>query len=127
MYTLAAGVLCKILLNYFLVAIPHLNIHGRPIASIVCYSVSMIPNLIFVVHYAHLPFNWSGWVIRPALAAACMGVVVWLLKSVLPITHLTTILEIAVGVAVYIFTAFLFRAITKKDLSAFRRVRRKRS
>lgn len=127
MYTLAAGVLCKILLNYFLVAIPHLNIHGGPIASIVCYSVSMIPNLIFVVYYAHLPFNWSGWVIRPALAAACMGVVVWLLKSVLPITHLTTILEIAVGVAVYIFTAFLFRAITKKDLSAFRRVRRKRS
>ena len=127
MYTLAAGVLCKILLNYYLVAIPHLNIHGGPIASIVCYSVSMIPNLIFVVRYAKLRFNWLGWIVRPALAAACMGLVVWALRTFLPIHHIITILEILIGIGVYVASAFLFRAITKQDLVSFRRVRRKRS
>ena len=127
MYTLAAGVLCKILLNYYLVAIPHLNIHGGPIASIVCYSVSMIPNLIFVVRYAKLRFNWLGWIVRPALAAACMGLVVWALRTFLPIHHIITILEILIGIGVYVASAFLFRAITKQDLASFRRVRRNRS
>lgn len=125
MYTLAAGVLCKILLNYFLVAVPGLNIHGGPIASIVCYSVSMIPNLFFVVYYTKMRYNWSGWVLRPALATACMGGAVWVLRSLLPISHLFTILEVAIGVGVYLGAAFLFHAITKQDLTAFRRVRRK--
>ncbi|MBQ6562404.1 MAG: polysaccharide biosynthesis protein [Clostridia bacterium] len=127
MYTLAAGVLCKILLNYFLVAIPGVNIHGGPIASIVCYSVSMVPNLVFVVYYTKMRFNWLGWVLRPALATACMGVAVWGLRSVLPVSHLFTILEIGIGIAVYLGAAFLFHAITKQDLAAFRRVRRKHS
>ena len=125
MYTLVAGVLCKIVLNYTLVAVPGLNIHGGPIASIVCYSVSMIPNLIFVIYYTHMPFNWMGWIIRPGLATACMGLTVWGLRMILPVSHLFTILEIAAGVLVYLVAAFLFRAITKHDFEAFRRVRRK--
>ncbi|MBQ8653465.1 MAG: polysaccharide biosynthesis protein [Clostridia bacterium] len=121
MYTLIAGVGCKILLNYILVGIPGVGIHGGPIASIVCYSVSMIPNLYFVVRYIKKPFNWMGWVIRPAAATACMGVVVAILRTLLPINHFTTILEIAVGVAVYVAAALALKAVSLSDFASLRR------
>ena len=47
MITLAAGVVCKIALNTLLVRQPGINIHGAPIASLTCYTVSMIPNLYY--------------------------------------------------------------------------------
>ena len=124
MYTLIAGVACKIILNYFLVAIPGFNIHGAPIASIVCYNVSMLPNLYFVIKETRVNLNLQGWIIRPLLATACMGLVVWILVRLLPISMFATILEVAVGVGVYLGTALLFKAITKNDLAAFKRVRR---
>ena len=126
MYTMIAGVACKIVLNYLLIGTPGINIHGGPIASIVCYSVAMIPNLYFTCRYAEMPFHWKEWVLRPGLAAGCMAAAVWGLKSLLPLGRLYTILEIAVGVAVYGAVALLDHAITKEDLKTFgRRGRRK--
>lgn len=121
MYTLVAGVGCKILLNYTLVAIPGINIHGAPIASIVCYSVSMIPNLYFVIKYGKMRFNWMGWIVRPGAATACMGVVVYTLRCILPMNRFITILEIAVGVAVYIAAALALKAVSISDFASLRR------
>ena len=68
MYTLLAGVACKVLLNFLLVRIPALNIHGAPIASLVCYTVSMAPNLYYVVKYAARRFPVTDIVLRPLAA-----------------------------------------------------------
>ena len=121
MYTLLAGVICKIILNYVLIGIPGVNIHGAPIASIVCYSVSMIPNIIYMLKYAGMRMNWRGWLLRPAVAALAMGAVVLLLKVLLPVNRLTLILEVAAGVVVYAVAALAVKAITREDLRAFRR------
>lgn len=121
MYTLIAGVLCKIALNYLLVAIPGIGIHGAPIASIVCYTVSLVPNLYYVMKYGKVRFNLMGWLVRPGAATAAMGVVVWILRELLPSGRLFTLAEVAVGVAVFIAAALAFKAITKDDLRAFRR------
>ncbi len=121
MYTLVAGVVCKVVLNYVLVGIPGMNIHGAPVASIVCYTVSMAPNLLYVLKYTGGRFNWMGWIVRPGIATAAMGVVVFALRELLPAGRIMTILEIAVGVAVYAAAALGVKAITKEDLRAFRR------
>ena len=121
MYTLVAGVACKIALNYILVGIPEINIHGAPVASIVCYSVSMLPNLYFVLKYGKMRFNWSGWVLRPGAATLVMGLAVWGLKSLLPMNHFTTLLIIAIAVAVYVGVALLVKAVTPADFQALRR------
>ena len=125
MYTLVLGVGMKILLNYVLVGMPGVNIHGAPIASIVCYAASMIPNLYFVCKHARMRFDWKGWVLLPAAATACMGAVILLLRNLLPINHLTTILEILIGVAVYLAAALAIGALKKEELSSLRRKRRK--
>ena len=121
MYTLIAGVACKIALNYILVGIPGINIHGAPIASIVCYSVSMIPNLYFVLKYGKMKFNWMGWLVRPGIATAAMGVVVYALRELLPMNRLLTLAEIAIGVAVYIAVALAVKAVSINDFRAFKR------
>ncbi|MBQ9251779.1 MAG: polysaccharide biosynthesis protein [Clostridia bacterium] len=126
MYTLIAGVSCKILMNYILVGIPGVNIHGGPFASIVCYSVSMIPNLYFVCKYAHLSFQWKDWVIKPGLCAAAMGLVVWGLRSVLPFHRVFTLVEVACGVAVYGLVALKLGVVSKSEISSLtHRLRRK--
>ena len=123
MYTMIAGVLCKIVLNYVLIGTPGINIHGGPVASIVCYSVSMIPNLYFCCRYGEMPFNWKDWIVRPGFAAACMAAAVLLLRSVLPLSRIATVAEIACGVLVYLLAAWLTKAITADDLPA--RLRRR--
>ena len=125
MYTLMAGVGCKILLNYVLVGIPEINIHGAPISSIVCYSVSMIPNLYYVVKYSRMKFNWMGWIVRPCAATAAMGVVVFALRELLPMNRFLTLAEIAVGVAVYVAVALAVKAVTPDDFRALRRGKKK--
>ncbi|MBQ8160769.1 MAG: polysaccharide biosynthesis protein [Clostridia bacterium] len=121
MYTLVAGVVCKIALNYVLVGTPGIHIHGGPIASLVCYTVSMVPNLIFVIKKTGMRFQWKSWVLKPGGAALIMFLLTMALKHVLPLSHLTTILEIAFGVAVYLAAAFLLGAMTKEDLKSFTR------
>lgn len=121
MYTLVAGVVCKIVLNYVLIAIPEINIHGAPIASLVCYSLSMIPNLYYMLKYTNSRMNWMGWIIRPGIATAAMGIVVFAMRELLPGGRLMLLVDVAAGVAVYAAVALAVKAITKDDLRAFRR------
>ncbi len=121
MYTLLAGVICKIVLNYVLIGTPGIGIHGAPIASLVCYTVSMVPNLYYVLKYTKSRMNWMGWIVRPGIATAAMGIVVFALRELLPFGRLLLLAEVAVGVVVFALAALGFKAITKDDLRAFRR------
>ena len=85
----------------------------------------MIPNLICVCKYSHLKFNWMGWVVRPGLATLAMGIAVFIARNLLPINRIFTLLEIALGVAVYFGTAILVKAMTPEDLRSLRRSKKK--
>ena len=125
MYTLTAGVACKILLNYLLIGTPHINIHGAPIASLVCYTVSMVPNLYFVRKYTRCALKLDELILRPLAAAAAMGLMVFAiwrfgfgdaaLQSRLK-TLLGIVLCVGAGVAVYGTSALKFRAVHVEDL-----------
>ena len=116
MYTMIAGVAVKILLNYILIGTPGIHIHGGPYASIACYSIVMIINTYYVCKYTGMNFNLTDWVLRPGAAAAAMGIVVWLLARFLPLNRLTTIAEIAVGIAVYVAAAILLKVLSVSDI-----------
>ena len=74
-----------------------------------------------MLKYGKVRFNLMGWLVRPGIAAAAMGLAVWLLCLILPSHRLLTLLEVAVGVAVYAAAALAIKAVTKEDLRAFRR------
>ena len=133
MYTLLAGVACKITLNYVLIGIPHINIHGAPIASLVCYTVSMVPNLFFVVKYAAGRMPWKDVLLRPLAATLPMGAAVWALWTYVftdRFLHmgrarllLAVLACILAGVVIYAALAWKLGAIRPEDLPG--KIRRK--
>ena len=78
MYTLLAGVICKVTLNYFLVRVPSIGIAGAPIASIVCYTVSLVPNLIATCKITRMRFDFKEIIAKPLISALVMGAAVFL-------------------------------------------------
>lgn len=116
MYTLLAGVLFKVLINYFLIATPSVNILGASIGSLVCYGVSMVPNLYYVHKLTKLPWNWKGNLVKPALASAVMAGALYLLMKVLPQGRLVTLLLIATGFAVYVGMSLLLGTLKLDEL-----------
>jgi len=125
MYTMIAGVAVKILLNYLLIGTPGIDIHGGPYASIACYLLVMILNIVFVCKSAGMSFDWVSWVFKPAAASALMGIAVWILKLILPFGRISTILEILLGISVFAVSAWLLKAIKPEDLSVLRRRKRR--
>lgn len=125
MYTLIIGVAFKIFLNYTLVGIPSVNILGAPISSLVCYTVSMIPNVYYVLKYGHMTFDWKGFVVRPALATAVMSLTIWGGKGLLPSGRFYTLVLVVLGIVVYAGAIFLFKAVTPEDLNALHLRRRR--
>ena len=121
MYTLAIGVAVKVLLNYTLIGTPSINIFGAPIASVVCYSLSMIPNLYYVHKHTGLKPQWVDVFLKPLAAAVAMGAVLLALQKLLPSGRLVTLLLVAVGVVAYGVFAILFGAITKEELQPLKR------
>ena len=130
MLTLIAGVLCKITLNLLLVSRPDINIHGAPIASLACYTISMIPNLYYSCKYTGCRFSVKDIILRPLGASALMGGSVWavyhflfggdacLHHSGFAARCLPVIVSIVVGMIVYLISAFLFGAVRKEDIPA---------
>ncbi len=127
MYTLVVGVVLKIALNYTLVRVPGVDIHGAPWASLLCYTASMIPNLYFVSKYTGYRFNFQDVVIKPFACAALMGGVVWALwhfgfgdPGQLNGFKLTAgiLLCVGLGAIIYVFAALKTGAISKEDFPA---------
>ena len=121
MYTLLAGVVVKIFLNYTLIAMPNINIYGASIASITCYTISMLPNLFFVHKYTGLKMQIVDIFLKPALASALMGLLLYGLSRWLPEGRLWTILIVLIGIVSYAVFALLTGALKKSDLAPFLR------
>ena len=117
MYTLMAGVVVKVLLNYTLIGMPSINIYGAPIASLTCYTISMLPNLWYVRKYTGMKPDLKGILLRPALATALMGAVLALAIRLLPSGRLWTLVLVALGVCTYAAFALLTGALTRDDLA----------
>ena len=140
MITLVCGVACKITLNYFLVSNPNINIFGAPFASLVCYTVSMVPNLIYCCKYTSCRFSVKEVVLRPGAAALLMGAAVLAVyrglfggEEALRMhsfgrTFAVTAACILVGLTVYLIAAWKLKAVRAEDLPtrARRLIRRRR-
>ena len=123
MYTLLLGVVMKVALNYTLVRIPNFDIHGAPLASLLCYTVSMVPNLYYVSKYSGLRLSVMDLLVRPGLATAVMAAAVWGLKRLIGFERLChslpmVMLLIMAAAFVYLVSAILVRAVHKEDLPA---------
>jgi len=121
MFTLMIGVCFKVLINYTLISTPRVNILGASIGSLVCYAVSMFPNLYYVHKYTGLKWDPVHIFLKPLLVSAVMAGVLYLLMTVLPERRLITLALIVIGIAVYTALSLWFKTLTQSDIEPLMR------
>ncbi len=125
MYSIIAGGLVKIAVNWFLVAIPEINIVGAPIGTISCYLTMCVLNYIFMCTGKDMRPNIVKIFARPTLASAIMGVTAWGAYNlcgmfIAPDSRLTMTICLCAAVAaamlVYFAAIIMLRGITAEDM-----------
>ncbi len=125
MYTMITGGGVKILVNWFLVADPRVNIYGAPIGTLISYLVMCVMNYVFMCRtlnkWPHLGKILAG----PLAASALMGFGAWAIYGLASKTigagswlmmALCMMLAVLVAVLVYGIAVVCLRVITKEDM-----------
>lgn len=76
-FTVIVGGIVKIIMNYFLVGNPDINIHGAPISTLCCYLVIVVLNLFFVWKYSPQKARYLEVFAKPVAASLLMGGAAW--------------------------------------------------
>lgn len=127
-FSMVAGGLVKIAVNWFLVANPKINIVGAPIGTICCYVVMCALNHMFLSACLKTAPRTGRILLRPALSSAAMGAAAWasygLLSRLLARggelsrmgMALAMLAAIVIAVAVYLTLIIVTRAVTMEDM-----------
>ena len=118
---LTSGVV-RLVLVYVLVGNPNLGLLGAPIGSFIGYLLIAVLNLVSIQHKVEQKPKLLQNLLRPAIPALVMGVVVFFcyqaLVAMLGVDGSRIILcgaPIAVGAAVYFLCVVLMKSITRED------------
>ncbi len=118
-----AGV-TKVIINYFLLAIPSVNINGVAIGSSVCYFIYMALNLFYVNKVTKPAFNIMDFIIKPAVSAGVMGIIVWAVNTIMSdflgdgrmSAVVCTGMGVAAGGLVYVIALFKTGSLTANEI-----------
>ena len=124
-YSIIAGGIMKITVNWFLVGIPELNIYGAPIGTLCCYVTMCVLNLIFIAHSFEKSPSAKEVFVRPGAACLIMGAVTYAVYYAGSLVldydsklYMAAAMCVAmlVAVVVYAVAAIKLRAITAEDM-----------
>ena len=122
---LVIGGVIKIIATYLLMGIPAVHVRGAAIGTALAYAVSAYLNFVAVKRYTGTRFDIKLTIIKPFIATAVMGVVVFagyrLLHARLGNT-ITTFLAVVLGIVVYALMLFITRAISAEELEGSRKL-----
>lgn len=127
--SLGIGIIAKLLSNYFLIAIPAINVNGAVIGGILGFFIPMIINNIAIKKALKVRISLLKNAIKPTVASILMGIVVYisnknfhaialLLGNGYVISTIFTFICIFLGGFVYIYGLVLTGGITKKDINS---------
>ena len=126
MITLITGGIVKIVINWFLVARPGVNIYGAAVGSLVSYFVMMVLNYGFMCRTLDKDPNVLRILKGPVIACAAMAATAWVLYFAAShlfgarMGRMEMLLSMAVAivaaVAVYALFAIRMKAITAEDM-----------
>ena len=126
-FTVIAGGITKIVMNYILVGNPDINIHGAPISTLCCYMVIVVLNLFFVWKYSPEKPHYIQLFAKPVLASVLMGGAAWAVygfvnralsggHSACGANAISTMVGICAGVVVYAILVIALRILRAEDV-----------
>ncbi|MCI8398881.1 MAG: polysaccharide biosynthesis protein [Oscillibacter sp.] len=125
-FTVIAGGLTKIAMNYVLVGNPDINISGAPISTLCCYLVVVGLNLFFVWKYSPEKPRYLQLFFKPVVASLLMGGAAWAAygfaaralagHSAYGANALAVLVGILAGVLVYAVLVVALRILRAEDV-----------
>ena len=126
-FTVIAGGVVKVVMNYILVGDPDINIQGAKYSTLACYAVIVGLNLFFVWKYSPTKPRYLSLFAKPLLASALMGLsakaVYGFAGGALNAAEsfggnaLATLIAIAAAVAVYAVLVIALRILRAEDVA----------
>ena len=116
---LIVGLIVKVILSYFLISMPLINIRGAAISTTGAYLTILILNWIDINNKTTIQINLPKLIIKPVFATLIMAVTVWTsFRICTPIVgqKLSTLVSILFAIIVYVISLFITGAITSEDL-----------
>ena len=127
-FTVIAGGVTKIVMNYILVGNPDINIHGAPISTLCCYMVIVGLNLFFVWKYSPEKPRYLRIFLKPVAASVLMGAAAWAVHgfaaralaghSAYLANAAATFCGILAGVVVYAILVIALRILRAEDVQS---------
>ena len=115
------GAIVKIILNYFLIANPRINVLGAVISTTACYMVASFYNIKSFTNITKVKFNYTQSIIKPLIASTIMGIiciVVYKLSIMILLgNNISTIISIIFGIFSYALILIFIRGIREEELS----------
>ena len=110
---------CKVILNYFLVAIPWLGIGGAAYATVVDIGLAALLNMYFV--YKHTGYFMDVHILwKNIVSALIMGVVMYYLYAGI-LSYISMFFAMAfsaiIGGTVYLLSLFLLKGLSRSDIA----------
>jgi len=115
------GVFIKIPLNWYLLAVPGINIMGAVISTIVCYVIAAIINLYFLYKYTGVLPDYVRAFIKPTFSAAGMGMACFVVYHMVGLgapDRVATMIALLIAAPVYMILMWLIGGFLKQDIEA---------
>lgn len=117
---IAVGAVFKIVINYYLVAMPKVNIVGVPIGTTVCYAYICVMNIVALIRYSGVKPALLDCIGKPfAAGAVCGGFAfstAFLCRFLGFGNFLTTVISILIAAVIYLVMVVLLKIIQKNDI-----------
>lgn len=106
----------KVVLSWWLTAIPYLGIKGASLATVADFAVAAIINMAFIYKYTGFTFS-LGSLLKPLLASGVMGAVIYAVLAVTESLGMWCVLfAMAAAVPTYALALLGFGGLNKEDL-----------
>lgn len=113
------GGILKVIINFFLVAVPSLNIIGAPIGTLLCYACIAVLDLIAMRRSVQTKPAVFRNIVRPLVASILMGAATFLiyrvLETALGSAKLACLAALAAAVVIYCVLVVFLRCLTYDD------------
>lgn len=108
--------LVKVVMSWWLTAIPFLEIKGASMATVADFAVAAIINMGFIYKYTGFTFS-LGSLLKPLLASGVMGAVIYLVLSITEQLGMWCVLfAMVAAVPSYTLALLAFGGLNKEDL-----------
>ncbi len=116
---IAIGMGLKIVVNYILVGIPEINIHGAPIGTLCSFVFIFIANLLSLIKYSGVMPNIWSTIGKPLVSALACGVAAYAVSHILGGGTLSTAVAILAACVVYVVMLFVIRTLDEDTILSF--------